>query len=402
MTYTQSLGATGDFADAAERSIPNDRYLDCWSYYDFKPKFLETTPVQGLTIPSWVPQDHRRRLRAYELLEAYYKLCARRWINDTYSAQRDRREYGDAYLLVEANLASVMGNDQKILVEGTSGDSPDPDAVATRDLLTQWMDDENFELRMTEAERNAVKMGDGIYVVGWDSKKKRPRLRVYDPGFYFPVEDPRSDEDYPEKVHIAYEYEEPKPGARLQNEKFVRRITWELRDVTPYPTPWGTAEENCFYSDYTWKLDDTRGDVWDFDLSRAVRIDADNVPLGVDFIPVVHVPNMSLEGYIWGTSVIASVVQLLDDLVATDTDLQNASALTGAPIIGVSGATLPKDAEGHVARYGPGDFLELGADGKLTYVDTATSLDALIKLQEAQLDRMSVNARTPSSLIGRI
>ena len=36
---------------------------------------------------------------------------------------------------------------------------------------------------MLECERNAVKLGDGVYVLGWSSSKNRPVLRVYDPGF---------------------------------------------------------------------------------------------------------------------------------------------------------------------------------------------------------------------------
>ncbi|MFJ5534004.1 hypothetical protein [Streptomyces sp. NPDC093261] len=52
----------------------------------------------------------------------------------------------------------------------------------------------------------------------------------------------------------------------------------------------------------------------------------------VDFIPVVHIPNTIPDvGEHWGKSTLATVLQLLDELAATDTDSASASATTGTP-----------------------------------------------------------------------
>ena len=51
------------------------------------------------------------------------------------------------------------------------------------------------------------KLGDGVYVITADVEKERPRLRLFDAGFYFPELDPnRPEDEFPRRVHIAWEY----------------------------------------------------------------------------------------------------------------------------------------------------------------------------------------------------
>jgi len=42
------------------------------------------------------------------------------------------------------------------------------------------------QVRVQQAERNAMLLGDSVYVLAWNPEKRRPTLRVYDPGFFFP------------------------------------------------------------------------------------------------------------------------------------------------------------------------------------------------------------------------
>jgi len=120
--------------------------------------------------------------------------------------------------------------------------------------------------------------------------------------------------------------------------------------------------------------------------------------MNIDFIPVVHVPNtVSLQQH-FGTSVLAPVMQILDDVQGTDTDLQAAAATTGTPPIAVTGR--PGQTENQTS-YGPGLIFYVG-DGSATVLDTSQSLDALLKLKDALLERLSVNSRTPEALLGRV
>lgn len=416
------------------KSLPNGPIIDNWTYYDYKSTF--DAPQTGMA-PSWVSPDHRRRLMAYRMLESYYRNSARTWLDTTTVDQKDilnRREYGDSELITETALASLIGNDQSIIVPNS--DTPDATQamVDQFNILQLWAEDERFLQKVLELERTVIRLGDGCYVLGWDAAKGRPRLHVYDPGFYFPVLDESSlgEEEFPRKVHIAYEYEERISGTKTQ--KYLRRMTWELRPIdyhdefgNPVPPddptmvlfeneaidefgmltrlyPWNfiPTTESCFYTDATWLLGSSTGNtlVDDLDIEQAM-IAADQVDLMLDFIPVVHIPcTVSLKEH-FGTPVVARVMQLLDDIISTDTDLQASSAITGTPPIAVNGASLPKNEDGTVKSYGPGTLWETG-DGNATMIDTSTSLDALLKYTDHLRQLLAVNSRTPESLLGRI
>ena len=384
---------------------PKPDQIDQYSYYDYKPAF--GTVASEMMLPSWVPNDDKRRLQAYMLLAAYTRNTSRSWLDSGLSdaIKSARREYGDPATIIDSVVSSVLGDSQDIWVEKAVGEfDPDPDAVAQLDLLKEWAEKENFMMKVIEGEHVASELGDVVYVLGWDIEKNRPRLRVYDPGFYFPVLEEDSGE-YPETVHIAYEFEREIDGKEV---KFIRRITWSLEvpdDIEEFPPlnlPWNEEPtyKQCFYSDGEWRLDNMKHGLVDLDDTAAVWASY-KVPLGYDFIPVVHVPNNVAEQVHFGTSSLARVLQILDDVVSTDTDLQAASATTGTPPIAISGAAVPTDTDGNITSYGPGTVLKTG-DGTATVIDTSRSLDALLKYDEHLLSRLSVNSRIPESLLGRV
>lgn len=387
------------------------RILDAWTPFDYKATF--SGPGIVVQQPSWC-RDHERRLRAYNVLEAYYQNTSREWLIDeqvTSGEPSQRREYGDPHILVETALTSLIGDRWRVVVEGAvSEEGENASAKAQQEALDQWCEDEKFGLKLWESERQSVKLGDSVYVLGWDDEKQRPRLNVYDPGAYFPVFDERAGgaEDFPMKVHICYEFEEMNERTGTCD-TMIRRITWELVDADDEDTDAerfnpgytmkreGEARYNCLYTDAIFRQDQV-GENLDMSFFKG-RPDYVTEPtfLDIDFIPVVHVPNtISLQNH-YGTSVMTHVLQILDDIQATDTDLQAAGATTGSPPIAVTGR-VGNDA---AATYGPGTVFYVG-EGTANLIDTSTSLDALIKLKDALLNRLSVNGRVPESLLGRV
>jgi len=382
--------------------------IDSWTFFDYKNIFNRTgAPWRP---GGWVG-DHERRLQAYRLLESYYRLSARKWLDSTISDddRNDRREYGDSFVIVESVLSSLKGNKVKAITEGAvdrENEEGSPE-VTQQNLIEEWMNKERFEERMTECERDACKLGDGVYVLGWDEKRKRPRLRVYNPGFYFPVLSEEDEEDFPPKVHIAWEFER-KVGE--EKKKYVRRITWELLSFHPETfepieqrVPWESEPINisCFMSDGTWLLEDAKGFVEEFSEKNVVW-KVHNLDLGLDFIPVVHIANppTSRDEH-YGTSVLAPGIQINDDLISTDTDLQSSSAIVGTPPISLGGSSAPRDEDGNILSYGPGSVYETG-DGEMSVLDTSKSLDALIKYDEHLKDRLGEVNRVPGTLLGRV
>lgn len=323
-------------------------------------------------------------------------------------------------------------------------------AVERQEWLRQWAVDSRFWLRMTSNERKAVGLGDAVYVLGWNTRKGRVDVKTYDPGAYFPdldtLED--SDGDWPTRVHIAFVIEPRDDG----DTKRLRRITWELvpipfasagvinddgqldretifedRDgeLVPVPRqgdrvdartgrimrryPWTPQGEEsdltCVMTDAEWPYEDIKGQsVYDLSYEKAqFRVAADGevirrLDIGYDFIPVIHEPNTIADDEHYGRSTLATVLQILDDLAAADTDLSKAAATTGSPVIALSGATFAK---GERRTYGPGEVFDVG-DGTMTMLDTSKALDALLKMIEALFARLSVNSRIPESVLGRV
>lgn len=424
--------------------------LDAWAALSFKRDQARRlhSSERSLAAPTWIG-DHKPRIEAYTLLASYFSNVARFFIpvdavND--DERRAHREYGDAALLVKAVRSAVLGDDQTIEVEGAEddpGDEPtEPDdatpeqradyeleraewaerksvadaANERQEWLRTWASPqvERFVSKMLETELDAQKLGDGVYVLGWSNTKRRVRLRLFDPGAYFPVIDPGMPEDeYPRKVHIAWSF--TRKDADGKEVEFVRRLTWELAPIRsvgdeqpgtvtrqlPYAEE--PTSETCYFSDGTWEVtegrsveDFTEGSArWEFDeeLGTEVR----ELDLGIDFIPVVHLPNSVAIKEHFGEALITSLAQILDDLAAADTDAAKAADLVGVPMIGVSGVQVGDD-----VTVRPGALLKLGNEGKLSVVDLSNGLVALHGHIENLLDRLTTNARVPDAVLGRV
>jgi hypothetical protein len=436
-----------DTEETAVRSSPADLLVfDAWTPMSFKRQFgsrSATGAGAGFNPPPWVGEEHHRRLLAYAVLRAYQDNAAREFM---LSSDRqdidDRREYGEAALLVNTVLAALLGEDQAIIAEGADETGPSGEATAEakaaqefQEWLEQWAKDERLPLKVIEGERRAIGLGDAVYTLGWSPAKGRPRLRVWDPMFYFPVLDDGNEDEFPRKVHVAWEVPDPDlaPGKRK-----IRRITWELGAIAPANQPgliaglfrdpelfdgdvvaadgqivrqyqWndGPSPVTCYLTDATWVIDLGNKSVDDLREGSATYAEDEDGPINrrdlqIDFMPVVHVPNTVSIIEHFGRSVLSTVLQLLDDISNADTDLASASATTGHPVIALQGAQMQKDSLGRsTMTYRPGEVLESG-DGKLDVLDTSRSLDALIKYLEFLLKRLSVNSRVAEALLGRV
>jgi hypothetical protein len=411
-------------------------------------------------LPSWVPEDDQRRLAAYKVLKALEANAARHFLpaSTSESVRSARREYGDAALLAAAVRAGVLGDSPELVVDGADVELPDepdlppeptvpdsgdgPAAAAIRRVaearrarwagdveeavtewerqwaelpglqerqrwLRDWADDEGLWGKVHEAEGDAVALGDGVLTLAWSAAKQRPVLRVYDPGFYFPVIDERAaDEGFPRKVHLAWAFERTDRDGRRR--EFVRRLTWELVELDePRQYPWGDGPSTaaCVFSDGTWSTSDLSGIHGLSDLSDSAAtwaatedgVEARRLDLGLDFIPVIHIPNTPASREHFGSSALLLVAQLLEDIHATDTDVQAAAALAAGPVIAMSGAKREE-----TTRVQPGTVFHLPEGGRMDVLDLAEGLKALQDLAAGRRDLLSVNARVPGAALGRI
>ncbi|MFF2731788.1 hypothetical protein ACFVS9_28255 [Streptomyces sp. NPDC058008] len=446
--------------------------IHAWSWLNYKPVYSDAMGMPNRrAFPEaqamWVPAEDERRLAAYKLLSAYDHNQAAEIaeVVDGASA-RDRREFGDPSMFIDTLVANVLGREQKIVVPGAEqtaagepGAASGAMAERVQDLLRDWAKAELLPMRLQQCERKTVALGDGVYRMAWDPAKKRPTLRVTDPGFYFPVigEDDDGGE-YPRRVHFAWELPaDPKRGLEAR----LRRITYELdwirpltvtgvdetgtravRALPPAPEPAADADDTidppgpaltpgdliepasgaiarqyawndepsyftCYLTDATWVIGDLKGNI-DVDslpldtATYATRSDGevlDHLDLLIDFIPVIHVPNTvpPAEEH-WGQSSLAKALQVFDELAGSDTDSARASATTGLPMLAVSGVTDPRQE----LAASPGMVFKLGDAGKLTAVDTSSALAELRNHVADLKDRASTIVRLPAVSLGTL
>jgi hypothetical protein len=392
--------------------VPRRLQLDSWSPLSYKGALggPDLPSTSKYAMPVWTG-EHARRLQAYQILQAYLDNAAREFLPDT---PKDHREYGDPALLRDTIMDSVLGDEQQINVDGAGSYDPegddDPEATAAWELqewLRQAWADEHGPLKMVEAERDAVGLGDAVYSIGWSTDKNRARIRVWDPGFYFPVVEDGNDDDFPNRVHIAWEVQDDRPGVNGPRVK-VRRLTWELVELPPGETrtyAWSDqpSTKTCLYTDATWQIDTARREVDDLQAGAAVYavdpggIELNQVDLEMDFIPVVHITNSVALKDGFGRSSLMLVTQILDDIARGDTQLAAAAETVANPTPVLKKATLG----GKQPAWNPGETWEVG-DGDLTLLDTSRSLEALTGRLGYLQDKLERNARTPAALLGRV
>ena len=440
--------------------------IHAWSWLNYKPIYSNDLGMPNRrAFPEaqamWVPAEDEKRLAAYKLLAAYdNNQAAELAAMGGDEAARDRREFGDPSTLIETVMSHVLGREQTITVPGAEHDTNDEqgaeEAMAARvqKLLRDWAESELLPMRVQQAERKAVSLGDGVYRLAWEPGKNRPVLRVHDPGFYYPVLPEDGDAgEYPTRVHFAWDFPE---DARRGLKARLRRITYELDWIRPATAPgvdqagrsvraplptepaaegeelppppltegdflnpdsgrisrrylWndGPSYVTCYLTDATWELGDIKGpcDVDSLPLDKAqfaTRGDGevlDHLDLLIDFLPVVHVPNTVPEAEEhWGQSTLAKVLQVFDELAGTDTDSSKASATTGSPIIAIAGGGVGRGAQQR--SVGPGTVVELPEGGRMDTVNTASQLAELRNQVHDLKGRYAHNARIPAVAMG--
>ncbi|MFJ3229905.1 hypothetical protein [Streptomyces sp. NPDC086787] len=441
---------------------------DVWSWLDYKPIMADPRRPGRNTwaelTSSWVPDEDLRRLAAYRLLAAYDSNQAGQVaaITGDDEGGTERRELGDASKLIDTALGYLLGSEQTITVAGAEHADAEPTdeaamALAVQDKLRAWAEKELLPLRIQQAERTAILLGDAVYSLAWEPAKGRVLMRTWDPGLYFPEwpEDGEQDgAEFPMRVHLAWELPEDK---RRGLKARLRRITYELGPIVPatrrgaakngdavreyvyaddgepvlntgdslnpetgvitrtYPwapgrrTPW-----TCYLTDAEWELDDLKyaDFLYDLPMHKATyrtRSDGevlDRLDLMVDFIPLVHVTNsIPASGEHWGKPTVATVLQALDELSATDTDSSGASATTGSPIIGLAGARLPIDrATGQPlpVKVRAGTVWQLNDNGRMDVLDTSAQLAELRARVDHILDRIAANSRLTAAGLGTL
>jgi hypothetical protein len=403
-------------ADASENKV-YDIYA---SLLNFK-KAIGALNRPGIDF-TWIPQEHERRLKAYELLEAFYYNYSRDYrfspeSGDT-SHNDDIFEAGDASWLCRKIKAKLFGDGMTIAMEmpdelkglketDQAAEGAQKNAApllalqtslsAREDYIKRWWKDNNIFLSIDENETLCSYLGDCAYLIEWVKEIKNgaevglPGLRTYDPGFVFPFyncnDKSLEDNSTPvkDRVIIAWQETSKAIADNVGQDQFfiIFRDIYELRVDA-------AGAKKCFRKSGYYKYDAST----EIDLLNLVDDNLLNekdkawVDLGIDFMPVVCIPNITVQGHDFGLSNMHFLIGILDAIINADTDIKKNSEKLGGASVFVSGKDIslardPVTKQPKAISIQPNTIYPLGEGGDATLLDTAN-------MQKAILDTKSV------------
>jgi hypothetical protein len=377
-------------------------------------------PYQG----DWVPEDHRDRLRQYEVFRSLYENRFAAMLKDQ-EARKRLREYGDYGLIVETSRDAVLGDRIGIEVPG-SNDDEQPAAKARQELLDRWAERERWASKITRGETDAAAVGDCVYELR--PAGRQLRLRAHDPESFFPVWE-NSEGDFSE-AYLAWE--------EVNNGQYIPDFAGNLKDlrdrdgeVVLYRRHYrvltiqeasiegisarggGERSQICVVSAAWYQIEkaDKAATGWDqlkllgYELNGDQQ-DISDLDTGFDEVPLFYVPNHEATGQPWGLPEGYLVLQALLDLRQDHADLKENTYMNAFPVMydenaaAGTGAARPGAPQVKAEeKYKPGRIYN---GRKLAAVDLSSGNDLLLKHENFLLQKAMRNSRTSEILAGLV
>jgi len=365
------------------------KIIDQYSFLDNRTGIPSDAMPFGVSI-SWVPEEHRRRLRAYTVLFGYLMNRAKLFRSSSAHDPDDLFEDGDVEFICSALRDAAVGGGVDIHVDGGEKAAGQEKAADQQKRLKEWASQVNFDLKMMRNELKASALGDCVYWLKMDFDTGIPHLSTIDPGFVFLFFDERDENGRPQpRAVIAYEERETLSESRKRIYKREYILKGEICMVT---AGWYSYEADNSLDDL--KLIEYEKDSQGQDIASR--------DLDLPFIPLVWVPNMLLDDDHFGISDIAFVLDLIDKIINAGSDLDRSAQTTGynmlynenpdafmmtaAPELETSGSRISGR---RYMKAEPGMIF----NGKIGVVDSSTSLDALLKYTEFLEEKLLKHTR---------
>jgi hypothetical protein len=271
-------------------------------------------------------------------------------------------EFGDAALVVETLRDALIG---------VSGINITADDIETSESslkrvkrLRKWWKAELLDSKIFENETNCTVLGDSVYRLRMSvkkGKKKTVKVDTFDPGFFFPEFDEDGDLI---KAHLAWEEEYIRNNG--ENGKRVYKETYVLIDdrcfvTAGYYEP--MREDSSPNSDW-FDLDDLTLISYKVDNNGA---EYDNMDLQIDFIPIIYIPNINVQGEPFGKSDLARALDIFSEIANSNTDMASNTSLLGSPPLVLKSdgqyGEVDDNGQSSVTTVGPGQVIEVGPTG---------------------------------------
>jgi hypothetical protein len=332
--------------------------LDLWT------PVIGDDPATDPSLPRWVPNEDRRRLKAYEVLDKLFYLD-----DDGPDTQIDMRRVrlGAVPYAIQVLRDLTVGGKQHIKVRGADAEGADTTLANTQKSLEDWARRSKLFPKIQHGEETASRLGDVFYRirVGRWRGKNDVKLDVIHPSFVFPTYN--ADEEL-SSVTLLWEEVHHTDGVE---KTVLYRDTYRIVDDTVRETA-GWYEFKRVPS-----LDDLKLDRYDTTPDGTPINDLD---LGIPVIPIYHLTNFYTDSG-FGQSDLAFVTDLCEEINATDTDLAAAASLLGIPplvVAGLKGRVKDGESTKSSIEVGAGKVYTVDTQGgKVEYLDNSLLLKCL-------------------------
>jgi hypothetical protein len=361
----------------------------------------------------YIPEDHLRRLKAYEILESFYYNYSRdyRFFPESGSVSQNDSilEPGDAAWVCDTIKSKLLGNGaviaadlpeelQNVDVETLPAElqSLQENILEREKMMRSWWKKQNIFLKIDENERKCSYLGDCAYLVEWVTKKENgveigyPDLRTYDPGFVFPFFNcndeslERNGQLVQDRVIIGWQDISKAIMDNIGSDQYfvIFRDIYELRIDKD-------GNKKCWRKHGYYKYNSSEEvDIYNLiDDNILNNDDKQWLDLGIDFMPVVVIPNITVQGHDFGLSNLHFILGMIDAIINTDTDLtKNSEKLGGATVFlagkNISFAIDPTTGKPVPVEIQPNTMYALGEGGDANLLDTSAMQKALLDTKD--------------------
>lgn len=367
---------------------------------------LEITAAKNpLVSLAWIPDDHLRRIQAYEILSAFYFNFSRDYRFSPESGDSSQNDsifedgtpawlcnrikaklFGESYGIsikqprqvknikkLQSQLATSEEQGERSKLEREIASRIEVrDRISEREeYLQDWWDENDIMLVIDENESKASYLGDMAYFVEWLEGEQRPNILTYDPGFVFPmgkgIESLDDGKGLCERTIICWQEEVGDASYEVTWDCFELRGAqcWRRRAIYEYD---GSAEMDIEAMPERSLIEGT---------------DTGWQSIGIDFMPVLMVPNIAVQNEDYGLSNLHFMIGNFDALMNLCTDLRNNGEKLGGAIVFASGKSIrfKKDTstgEPSSIELQAGTMYAIGEDGNVTILDTSKMQEALL------------------------
>lgn len=304
----------------------------------------------GLT--SWVPQEDRDRVAAYEKYDQMY------WNDPRQYALRVLEGEQPIYI---PNARTIVDTTAHYLLKGLeitcSG------SANTKKRLADFLKREAFYSRFHTAKQAGVVRGDFVFhMTGNPGKANHTRLSLnsVDPSSVFPI----YDDDQPDKMigcHIVVQYQRPNEPDKT----FIRKLTYRLVE--------NGESKRISREEGIWELEPT----WFSSKAKLVR---STIPLGllderITTIPIYWFRNRHWEGEDFGSSELRGLETIASTISQGSTDVSASLSLEGLGVYATDGGR-PVDNNGDETDWevAPGRVMEVPSGSYFRRVEGVGSI----------------------------